>query len=157
PNTPGGFTFNGFPGGTTVMLNEYACAIDGTGQRELGDCMANVRVALPIRLGGPKPAGYVPSRASAMRHGVIATNTSEPTGVAAKDVASLENALTVSGFAAAWLSARVGCQYSGAGHGDSGTMSRCTWPIKATGIERKRIPTMMEAQMDRLAKVPPYR
>src|SRR5262245_48299730 len=128
------------------MLNEYACAMDGTGQRELGDCMAKVRVALPLRIGGPKLAGYVPSRVSAIRHGVIATNTSEPTGVAAKDVASLESALTVSGFANAWLSARVGCQYSGAGHGDSGTMSRCPGPIRATGIERNRMPTMMEAQ-----------
>src|SRR5215510_14197392 len=50
------------PGGTTVMLNEYACAMDGTGQRELADCMANVRVVLLPRLGGPNPAGNVASR-----------------------------------------------------------------------------------------------
>src|SRR5262249_5891912 len=113
------------PGGTTVMLNEYACAIDGTGHREVGDCMSNIRVVFPVRVGGPKPIGYVPSRVSAIRQGVIATNTREPAGVAARDVASLESALNVSGFAAAWLSARVGCQYSGAGQGDSGTTSRC--------------------------------
>src|SRR5215813_13295979 len=54
------------PDGTTVMLNEYACAMDGTGQRELGDCMAKVRVALPLRIGGPKPDGYVASLVSAI-------------------------------------------------------------------------------------------
>src|SRR5262245_59363901 len=108
------------------MLNEYACATDGTGQREVGDCMSNILVVFPVRLGGPKPMGNDPSRVSAMRQGVIPTKTSEPMGVAAKDVASLESALSVSDFAAAWLSARVGCQYSGAGHGDSGTTSRCT-------------------------------
>src|SRR5262245_57019833 len=136
------------------MLNEYACAMDGTGQRELGDCMAKVRDILPTRLGGPKPAGYVPSRVSAIRQGVIPTNTSEPTGVAAKEV-SLETALNVSDFAAAWLSARVGCQYSGAGQDFSGTTSRCSRPIKATGIERNRIPTMMESKMVRVTTVPP--
>src|SRR5215831_17342400 len=99
------------PGGTTVMLNEYACAMDGTGQRELGDCIAKVLAVLPLRVGGPKPAGYVPSRVSAIRHGVIPTNTSEPTGVAAKVVASLEKTPNLSGFAAAWLSVGVGCQY----------------------------------------------
>src|SRR5215471_2268024 len=122
------------PGGTTVMLNEYACAIGGTGHREVGDCMAKVRDILPPRVGGPKPAGNPPSRVSAIRQGVIPTNTREPTGVAAKDVeASVESAPNLSGFAAAWLSAAVGCQYSGAGHGDSGTTSRCTWAITVTG------------------------
>src|SRR5215470_17793948 len=101
------------------MLNEYACAIDGTGQRELGDCMAKVRDILPPRLGGPKPAGNPPSRVSAIRQGVIPTNTREPTGIDAKDVASFESAPKVSGLAVARLSNRVGCQYSGAGHGDS--------------------------------------
>src|SRR5262249_8128999 len=101
------------------------CAMDGTGHRELGDCMSKVRRALPLKLGTPNPAGYVPSRVSAIRQGVIATKTSEPAGVAA-NVVSFETALNVSGLAVAWLSARVGWQYSGAGHGDSGTTSRCT-------------------------------
>src|SRR5262245_25588222 len=107
------------------MLNEYACAMDGTGQRELSDWMANARVVLPPRLGGPKPAGYVASRVSAIRQGVIPTNTSAPAGVAANIVASLESALSASGFAADWLSAGVGCQYKGAGQDVSGVTSRC--------------------------------
>src|SRR5215470_17684765 len=101
------------------MLNEYACAIDGTGQRELGDCMAKVRDILPPRLGGPKPAGNPPSRVSAIRQGVIATNTSEPAGVAAKDLASLETSLSASGcvfcFVCSRLSAGEGWKYNGAG------------------------------------------
>src|SRR5262249_50255082 len=121
----------------------------------LGDCMANVRDILPLRVGGPKPAGNPPSRVSAIRHGVIPTNTSEPTGVAAKDVASLEKTPNLSGFAAAWLSVGVGCQYSGAVHGDSGKTSRCSRPIKAIGIERNRIPTMMEEKWVRVITVPP--
>src|SRR5262245_22981789 len=107
------------------MLNEYACAIDGTGQRELRDCMAKVRAVLPPIVGGPKPAGYVASRVSAIRQGVIATKTREPAGLSAKDVASLESAPSEAGFAAAWLSVCVGCQYSGAAHDDSGTTARC--------------------------------
>jgi hypothetical protein len=112
------------------MLNEYACAIDGTGHRELGDCIAKVRLALPTSDGGPNPAGNVPSRVSAIRQGVIATNTSEPAGVAAKEeLASLETALSASGFASGFacsrLSARVGWKYSGAGQLLSGTRSRC--------------------------------
>jgi hypothetical protein len=111
------------------MLNEYACAMDGTGQRELGDCMAKVRVALPLRLGGPNPGGYVPSRVSAIRQGVIATNTSEPAGVAAKEVASLEMPLSASGcvsrFASFGLSVGVGWKYNGAAQVFKGTRSRC--------------------------------
>src|SRR5262249_38288672 len=122
PSAPEGFTLPGkvAPGGTTVMLNEYARAIDGTGQREVVDCMSNILVVFPVRLGGPKPMGNDPSRVSAMRQGVIPTKTSEPMGVAAKDVASLERALNLSGFATASLSACVGCQYNGACHGLSG-------------------------------------
>src|SRR5262245_23753473 len=111
------------PDGTTVMLNEYACAMDGRGQGELAECMVNVRVVLPPRVGGPNPAGNVASRVSVIRQGVIPTNTSEPTGDAA-NVVSGERASNVSCcFAVARLSARVGCQYRGAGHGDSGTVS----------------------------------
>src|SRR5262245_38206205 len=109
------------PGGTTVTLNEYACAMDGTGQRELPDCMANVRLALPLSIGGPKPAGYVASRVSAIRQGVIATNTSEPAGVVA--AATLSN---VSALVAANASLFVGCQNSGAGQYFNGTASLCT-------------------------------
>ena len=56
-----------------------------------------------------------------MRQGVIATNTSEPAGVVDNAVASLDSALNLSGFTAACCSARVGCQYSGAGQFFSGT------------------------------------
>src|SRR6266699_753507 len=89
PNAPEGFTLpTTAPGGTTVMLNEYACAIEGTGQRELSDCMAKVRLAWPVRLGGPKPAGNVASRVSAIRQGVIPTKMRELAGVAASILAS---------------------------------------------------------------------
>src|SRR5262245_10025967 len=117
---------NGPAVGTTVILNEYACASDGTGQRELVDWMANVRVAPPMRLGGPNPAGYVASRVSAIRHGVIATNAREPADDAAATVASLLRARNASTFPVATsVSVRVGCQYSGAGQDFSGTAPRC--------------------------------
>src|SRR5262249_32594585 len=105
------------------MFNEYACAMDGTGQGEPSDCMANVRVALPTRLGGPKPAGYVPSRVSAMRQGVIPTNTRAPAGVAAFVWLLVASALVA---AAICISVWFGCQYNGAGHGRSVTTSYCT-------------------------------
>ena len=94
------------------MLNEYACAIVGTGQRELADCMAKVRLALPTRLGGPNPAGNVPSRVSAIRQGVMPTNTSEPTGATAVTVASPDRALVTARAlpVASSFSALVGCQ-----------------------------------------------
>jgi hypothetical protein len=108
------------------MLNEYACAMDGTGQRELSDCIANVRLVPPLSVGGPNPAGNVPSRVSAIRQGVIATNTSEPAGVAAKEeLTSLETALSASGFGSGFacsrLSAGEGWKYNGAGQLLSGT------------------------------------
>ena len=54
------------PGGTAVMLNEYACAADGSPQAL--DGIANVRVPLAPSAGPPDiPAGF---RVSAMRHGV---------------------------------------------------------------------------------------
>src|SRR5262245_48666819 len=115
------------PGGATVMLNEYAFAVDGTGHRELRDCMANVRVALAARLGGPKPAGNVPSRVSAIRQGVTATNASELAGVSDNTVASLLRTLnSPNSPVTASLSAPVGCQYNGAGQFFSGTVSCCS-------------------------------
>jgi hypothetical protein len=65
-----------------------------------------------------------------MRHGVIATNTSEPAGVAAKEeLTSLETAFSASGFASGFacsrLSAGEGWKYNGAGQLLSGTTSRC--------------------------------
>jgi hypothetical protein len=63
------------------MLNEYACAIGGTGQRELGGCIAKVRLVSPLSIGGPKPAANVASRVSAIRPGVIATKARALTGV----------------------------------------------------------------------------
>src|SRR6516225_3962086 len=71
------------PGGATATLNEYAAAVGGMLQVGL-ERMGKFRVAPPARLGGPKaPLKLEPARVSTMRQGVIATNTSEPVGVAA--------------------------------------------------------------------------
>jgi len=60
------------------MLNEYASATAGMLQVELA-WMGKLRVAPPVRLGGPKgPLNPKPVRVSAMRQGVIATYTSVP-------------------------------------------------------------------------------
>jgi hypothetical protein len=86
------------------MLNEYACAIGGTGQRELGDCIAKVRLVSPLSIGGPKPAANVASRVSAIRPGVIATKARAPTGVIS--VAFDDEVLLVSRASATLLSLR---------------------------------------------------
>ena len=58
------------PCGTTVMFNEYACAVFGIPQALLGIANA-LAAALPCRKGPPNgPAGL---RVSAMRQGVIGT------------------------------------------------------------------------------------
>src|SRR5262249_20296535 len=71
-------------GGTTVMLNEYAPAIDGIEQFGL-DCIGKVRGlrgSLPQkRFGGPNgPLNPCPERVSTTRHGVIPTKTSALAG-----------------------------------------------------------------------------
>ena len=68
------------PGGTIVMLNEYAWAIEGMEHVAL-DWMGKVRLAPPTRLGGPKaPVNPDPVRVSTTRQGVIPTKTSELAG-----------------------------------------------------------------------------
>src|SRR5262245_43806026 len=119
------------------MLKEYAWAMDGTGQGELPDCMANVLFVPPLRLGGPKPAGNVAMRVSAIRQGVIPTNTSELGGVVASGpfVARFETVeLPTSSFPRLALSsAWFGCQYNGAGHDFTGIVSRWTCATTVNG------------------------
>src|SRR6202035_6173101 len=101
------------PRGSMVTFSEYACAVGGIVQAALVR-MAKVRLADPLRLCGPnEPVNARPTRVSTRRQGVIPTNTR---GAGVKVASSLELALrAVSGTAAmAWLSACVGCQYSGA-------------------------------------------
>src|SRR5262249_40429602 len=109
------------PVGTNVMLNEYACAIEGMVQLVL-DWIGNVRDAPPTRAGGPnaplKPELF---RVSATRHGVMPTKTSAFGGLVAL-------VTIVSGFVAAAnrYSVSLGCQYSGAFQFCIGVISRWT-------------------------------
>src|SRR5690349_5538678 len=102
------------PDGTTVMLNEYACAIAGSGHVAL-DWIGNVRAAPPTNAGPPN--GPFVLRVSMTRQGVMPTNTSAFAGAVAS-IATLEEA---SAGAVAKLTALVGCQYSGAGQDFRGT------------------------------------
>ena len=86
------------------------------------DVMGKSRDSLDPIGGGPN--GLVkpkPVRVSATRHGVIATNTSEPAGVAAGAFAWFAASISAPGLAN--LSDRAGCQYNGAGQYFSGATS----------------------------------
>src|SRR3954469_6110557 len=93
------------PGGTTVILNEYAKATDGI-EQVLLDCIGNVRLAPPARAGSPKaPGNPWPTRVSTTRQGVIPTKT-RAFAPAGKLAAGVDPATARSSDAAC-----SGCQY----------------------------------------------
>src|SRR4029453_15433549 len=104
------------PGGTTVTLKEYACAVDGIEQSVL-DCIGKVRGTPPRRPGGPNgPVNPEPVRVSTTRQGVIATKIRGLlTEVAPTSAAKAEKN---------FLSTLLGCHRNGADQGFSGTRSR---------------------------------
>src|SRR6266404_9862834 len=123
------------PGGITVTLSEYAWAIEGIGQAPL-DCIGKARLAGPARLGGPNaPVNPWPARVSTTRQGVIPTK--RRAFAADTSLPAVLPLLTAFGCApVACFSAWVGCQYSGAGQGLSGTaFSRAT--CAASNMGRK--------------------
>src|ERR1700758_4071017 len=92
-------------------------------------CMGKTRVAWAASEGGPKGAGNMETeRVSTTRHGVIPTNTNEFTGVCACAV-SLDPLPSRPDLAVSSASARLGCQYSGAGQFFSGAASGSPWAL----------------------------
>jgi hypothetical protein len=94
--------------------------------------MGNDRVDPPARLGDPNaPVNPFPVRVSTTRHGVTPTKTNEFTGVRASAMGRPEIFAKVLDLAAVSASARLGCQYNGAGQFLSGAVSDTACALSA--------------------------